>query len=269
MSISCEPVATEKRTKQRSHFIGMPPSISVSESQMVQMSKTLSWLLRHGIQTTGIEMGSDGFVPVDDVLEYFRSSSKCRSIPSKLWTIQSINAIVESDKKSRYRLQTNSDGVLFIRAQQGHSIKEVLDDNAMLKPITLQNVVEFPIAVHGTTEEKWTKIQKDGELNAGQRIHIHFAQGLQNEQGVKSGMRLSSDVYLYIDLKRALEAGYLFYVSGNGVILCSGLPDKGAAATVQRKVIPVFFSSLSTDKFHQRDSEKTETALGILKAYTN
>lgn len=74
------------------------------------------------------------------------------------------------------------------------------------------------------------------------RHHIHLSQGLPSEQAVKSGkhmvlkantsisfsptehsgMRSSSQVFIYIDLDKALRAGIKFYLSENGVILTKG-----------------------------------------------
>ena len=37
------------------------------------------------------------------------------------------------------------------------------------------------------------------------RTHIHFAPGLPKESGVISGMRASAQVYIYIDMEKALK----------------------------------------------------------------
>lgn len=71
------------------------------------------------------------------------------------------------------------------------------------------------------------------------RNHIHIAQGLAGDTvisgtlftspqlqwqntNLNTGMRNSADIFIYIDLQKALDAGYKFQLSANGVILTSG-----------------------------------------------
>ena len=53
------------------------------------------------------------------------------------------------------------------------------------------------------------------------RNHIHFALGLPKDQ-VVSGMRSSSNVFIYLDTKKCLEEGVKVFISDNGVILLPG-----------------------------------------------
>jgi len=74
------------------------------------------------------------------------------------------------------------------------------------------------------------------------RNHVHFASGLPSgfepldgandtqseaqKEPVISGMRNSSSILVFIDLKKALEGGLKFWRSANGVILSDG-DEKG------------------------------------------
>lgn len=139
-------------------------------------------------------------------------------------------SIPESDDPADY----------LIRANQGHSIK--VDAEGLLTPITEEagNVPE--VVVHGTDEPAWKLILKSGGLRKMGRNHIHFAAGLpkgfkiqdstasaeeKEAQPVISGMRKSSTILVYIDIKKAMEAGIKFFVSENGVILTEG-NEKGS-----------------------------------------
>ncbi|CDO69664.1 hypothetical protein BN946_scf184851.g52 [Trametes cinnabarina] len=53
------------------------------------------------------------------------------------------------------------------------------------------------------------------------RNHIHLAQGLAGS-GVVSGMRNSSQILIYVDVQKAINAGIKFYISANGVVLTEG-----------------------------------------------
>jgi 2'-phosphotransferase len=45
--------------------------LQVRDSPEVRISKTLSWLLRHGAQDAGLKMRTDGYVKVDDLVRRF------------------------------------------------------------------------------------------------------------------------------------------------------------------------------------------------------
>jgi 2'-phosphotransferase len=54
------------------------------------------------------------------------------------------------------------------------------------------------------------------------RTHIHLASGLPGTPGVISGVRLSCDTFIYIDVDKAMQGGIQFFRSPNGVILTKG-----------------------------------------------
>lgn len=94
----------------------------------------------------------------------------------------------------------------------------------MLRRMTLADLVDFPVVVHGTTTKAWTAIQAHG-LSRMTRLHIHFATGLPGASGLISGMRHSCDVFIHLDLARALADDLRFYVSTNKVLLSPGNED--------------------------------------------
>lgn len=58
------------------------------------------------------------------------------------------------------------------------------------------------------------------------RNHIHLATGLPSD-GVKSGMRPTSTVLVYVSVPKAMAAGIKFFLSSNGVVLTEGDPETG------------------------------------------
>ena len=102
----------------------------------------------------------------------------------------------------------NDQGVLQIRANQGHTIKEV--DPELRK---LQEPFDIETVVHGTYEKNWEFIQKKG-LSRMKRNHIHFAKGLPDQQGVISGMRQDCNMLIYVHMPTAIE-GNIFYCFRN------------------------------------------------------
>ncbi|EIW79025.1 hypothetical protein CONPUDRAFT_107060 [Coniophora puteana RWD-64-598 SS2] len=181
------------------------------DEPLVRTSKTLSWMLRHGAANVGLQMRKDGYVDVQDLLrlQQFREL-----------TFEHLREIVAKDQKQRYNLTLDSEtSVWMIRANQGHSIKDVTLDMQKLMSAT-----DVPMAVHGTTEKAWESIQRQG-LSRMNRQHIHLAQGIP-DSGVMSGMRTSSRIIIHIDLARALDAGVPLFLSANGVVLTPG-DDRG------------------------------------------
>ncbi|KAH9975823.1 KptA family-domain-containing protein [Lactifluus volemus] len=202
-------------SKQNAQSRGKPLRGLPTDSPQVRLSKSISWILRHGAKSEGIYMRPDGYVRITDLL----ASSRLSSYTLDLAALQSI---VENDNKNRFKLFKGPDDaspmdgeIWWIRANQGHSMKTV---NLDLKP--LLSAADIPMAVHGTNRKAWESISTRG-LSKMKRNHIHLAQGIPGD-GIISGMRNSSQVLIYIDVQKALDAGITFFLSENGVVLTEG-----------------------------------------------
>ncbi|CAI9636881.1 unnamed protein product [Alternaria burnsii] len=231
-----------------------------NQPREVQVSRKVSWLLRHGAGQEGLKLGKGGYVNVQEALN-------TKTLKSLKVTFPELRNIVANNDKQRYSMipassldqeirgttelsqeQPNSESLetvpesddpadYLIRANQGHSIK--VDSEGLLVPITQEagNVPET--VVHGTDERAWNLILKSGGLRRMGRNHIHFASGLpagfkaldsstdptaeeKESAPVISGMRKNSSILIYIDINAALTAGIKFFVSDNGVILTEG-----------------------------------------------
>ncbi|KAH0285937.1 phosphotransferase KptA/Tpt1, partial [Aureobasidium sp. EXF-3399] len=217
----------------------------------VLVSKALSKLLRHSAEKEGLKLDEAGYINLKDVM----NNQKIRSVKP---TLDEIKQIVAENDKQRFSLihksaaasaasipaddaatstasdipsqvsESDDPADYLIRANQGHSL-EVASEN-LLTPITEENLPS--VVVHGTTHAAWPQIVATGGLKRMARTHVHFASGLpaafkseDNDAGaapVISGMRNSSSVLVYVDIKKALEAGVKFWKSENGVILSEG-----------------------------------------------
>ncbi|KAF2160493.1 hypothetical protein M409DRAFT_29114 [Zasmidium cellare ATCC 36951] len=214
----------------------------------VQVSKKISWLLRHGAEKEGLTLGPGGYINVSEVLAN-------RNLKSLKVTFDELRQIVEENDKQRFTmvaveqgegqtpLPSNDPKDYLIRANQGHSLK--VEEEGLLQPITEENLPAT--VVHGTTHSAWPLIVSSGGLKPMGRNHVHFASGLPagftslvdsssstsssstnttnaNEVSapVISGMRKSSTVLVFLDVVRAMQAGIKFWVSDNGVVLTEG-----------------------------------------------
>ncbi|XP_045452099.1 tRNA 2'-phosphotransferase 1 [Melitaea cinxia] len=172
------------------------------------LSKTLSWLLRHGATKECLNISSDGYISVREILQH-------RSLRGR-YNKEDIERVVATNSKQRFKLRfNNSTNILEIKANQGHSI-QISDDDLIqiLEP-------HYETVVHGTYYKYWSKIKIEG-LSRMKRKHIHFAKGTLNDRNVISGLRQDVEIYIFIDLTKALADGILFFESENGVILTKG-----------------------------------------------
>ncbi|KAF3009613.1 hypothetical protein E8E13_006982 [Curvularia kusanoi] len=224
-----------------------------NQPREVQVSRKVSWLLRHGASSEGLKLGKGGYVGVADALN-------TRALKSLKITFEELKEVVAKNDKQRFSMIPASSlaevpesaeeapaqqadltfgddpADYLIRANQGHSIK--VDTEGLLTPITREAGNVPAIVVHGTDERAWPLILKGGGLRRMTRNHIHFASGLPagfkplessavsedaaDAAPVISGMRMSSTVLIYVDINAALDKGVPFFVSENGVILTEG-----------------------------------------------
>jgi len=158
----------------------------------------------------------DGFVPLQDAIKYLKRE---RKLPADLGPIACaavLRDIVADCPKQRFQLSEAGDAV---RAVQGHSLPHVRDD-LLLEPFV--RAEDLPQAIHGTYAEHLPSIRVKG-LHKGRRNHIHMTTDMPGASGVLSGARASADVFLYIDVPRAMAAGIQFFRAANGVVLSEGL----------------------------------------------
>jgi len=211
-----------------------------------RLSKALSWLLRHHIELTFKHFQSDdtegereealstGYVDIQALLKM----DKFRG-----FSLEDVKKVVELNDKQRFSLkQRSKDGAWMIRANQGHTIRGIDPDLRKLEGSPDCDIV------HGTYSSKLAKIFSSGGLSRMSRNHIHFSKGLPGPNtNVISGMRQDCDILFYVDFVKSTQAGFEFFESANGVILCSGnekgiLPVGCFEKIVQRKtgeIVPI------------------------------
>ena len=177
----------------------------------IHISKFLSLVLRHKAKDFGLDVEPSGFIKLQDILDLPQSINK--SI-----TLEKVQEIVANDEKGRFELVNRPP--YYIRAVQGHSMSEVSNEDTLTK-LNKNTIFDFPTVVHGTQEEYWKLIEKSA-LNRMNRNAIHFSIGYNDENHVKSGMRLNCEVFIEINPQYAFFNGFDFFISKNKVILCPG-----------------------------------------------
>ena len=113
----------------------------MAAKQLKRTSKALSWLLRHGAEKEGLAIRSDGFVRLAEILAH-------RSLRGA--SAADIETVVATSDKQRFA-SIREGGVVWVRANQGHTRKNV-DDDALLTEI---KEGELEVCCHGTFERLW------------------------------------------------------------------------------------------------------------------
>jgi len=160
----------------------------------IQLSKTISYVLRHGPHEFGVELDDEGWVELDKLYTALAKHSRFKTV-----TVQDIETIIRESNKQRFELKNNK-----IRAFYGHSIK---------KKIHRSSVVPPSILYHGTSPEAAKLIFEKGQglLPMG-RQHVHLASTIKT--AIITGRRKArKPVILIVDVVAAL--GHVKFYAGN------------------------------------------------------
>jgi putative RNA 2'-phosphotransferase len=166
------------------------------------ISRRLSFWLRHRPDAAGLELDDAGWTPVASVL----AALEREGLADSAGRLRQV--VAENDKK---RFELSEDG-RSIRARQGHSIAVELD---------------WPIAVppeflfHGTVKRFLGKILAEG-LRPMKRHHVHLSPDSETASVV--GARRGKAIILRISSGRMAADGHVFRLSGNGVWLTDLVP---------------------------------------------
>ena len=168
----------------------------------VKASKRLAYVLRHGPDSIGITLSTDGWVDIDVLL-------KALAAHGMRLERDELMAVVAGNDKRRFAVQENR-----IRANQGHSVDVDLGYAAATPPEVLY---------HGTASRNLTSIFASG-LVRGDRQHVHLSADVDTAR--KVGARHGFPVVLSINTQEMLSLGYEFFVSDNDVWLTAQVPPE-------------------------------------------
>lgn len=171
--------------------------------QHAEISKFLSFVLRHQPDAVGITLDLEGWTDIAALIAAVAKDGK--QLDRDL-----ILAIVTTSDKKRFAI--SEDG-LRIRAVQGHSTKSV--------DINYVEQVPPEFLYHGTATRFMNSIRKEGLL-PGSRQYVHLSQDEQTALAV--GQRHGKPVVLKIEALRMHQQGFKFFQAENGVWLVNNVP---------------------------------------------
>ena len=168
----------------------------------VQISRFLSYILRHAPESIGLSLDAQGWGEISQLILLTQK----KGTPL---TLELINDVVKTNDKKRFAI--SEDG-LFIRAVQGHSLKTTVAYQAITPP---------KILYHGTATRFIDSIFNQGLIPNG-RQYVHLSQDYKTEVNV--GNRHGKAVVLIVDSEKMFSEGFEFYQSDNGVWLTLFVP---------------------------------------------
>jgi len=168
-----------------------------------EVSKFLSYVLRHKPEAIGLTLDSEGWANIDALIQGAASDGK-------LLDYELIESVVDGSDKKRFAM--SSDG-LYIRAVQGHSTDSV--DRSFPQQTPPE------ILYHGTATRFLESIKEQG-LIAGSRQYVHLS--ANEETAIAVGKRYGKPTILKIEALQMHQQGFKFFLAENGVWLVSHIP---------------------------------------------
>ncbi|WP_298509637.1 RNA 2'-phosphotransferase [uncultured Kordia sp.] len=161
------------------------------------ISKFLSYVLRHNPDKLGITLDENGWTSVAILLEKINVGEYSLSM-------ETLEEVVATNNKKRFAF--NEDKTM-IRANQGHSVN--ID-------LALQPKEPPSYLYHGTVEKFIESIQEKG-LIKGTRQHVHLS--ADKETAINVGSRRGKPIILTVRSGEMHAQNHTFYQSENGVWL--------------------------------------------------
>ena len=174
-------------------------------SDYSELSKEISYALRHAPQEYGLTLDEQGWAPVEDLIKALKKRDKYSAL-----TVQDITVMIQTSDKKRHELVGDR-----IRAFYGHSTEVKIKKDAIQPPDVLY---------HGTAHKFLQKILQQG-LIPKERQYVHLSQ--DTETAITVGKRRDTDpVVLRIDAITAWKDGIKFYHGNETIWLADSIPVK-------------------------------------------
>lgn len=172
----------------------------------LELSKEVSYALRHAPWEYELEVDEEGFVPVSQLLAALDETGHYeRSV-----TVEDLRHMMEVSDKKRHEIVGDK-----IRALYGHSIPMHIKKEKTVPPDVLY---------HGTTHKALDRILKEG-LKPMSRQYVHLSKDIGTALLVGK-RRDDKPVLLSVDAKKAYEDGIKFYLGNDKVVLTDYVPSK-------------------------------------------
>jgi putative RNA 2'-phosphotransferase len=174
------------------------------EQKLIQLSRTMSYALRHNPADFGLTLDVEGWVPVQDLLDALRKRrNEWRDLQ-----IDDLAQVMAQSEKQRFVMHDDK-----IRAFYGHSVELKMQHEPAIPPVLLY---------HGTTPQAAKIIRIEG-LKPMKRQYVHLSADEETARQVAL-RRSQRPVILRIDAFTASQQGIAFYLGNDKVWLADRIP---------------------------------------------
>ena len=174
-------------------------------NKLEELSKEISYALRHAPWEYELEMNEEGWVPVEQLLDALHRTDQWSNICEA-----DLHEMIEKSEKKRHELVGGK-----IRAFYGHSMPMKILKKDKMPPNVLY---------HGTARRFVESISKNGLLPQS-RQYVHLSQDIETAENV--GKRHDDKpCILIIDAKTAWNDGIKFYFGNEKVWLADTIPSR-------------------------------------------
>jgi putative RNA 2'-phosphotransferase len=170
----------------------------------IQLSKFLSFVLRHKPEAIGLALDPQGWASIDELIEKGNAAGT-------RFDREDLLHVVETSDKKRFSVSTDGQRV---RAAQGHSVSVELGLLPQEPP---------PVLYHGTATRFVASIRSEGlEPQARQQVHLSVDESTAHLVGQRHGKP-----YIFQINALSMHAnGFKFYLADNGVWLTDHVPPE-------------------------------------------
>ena len=170
----------------------------------VQLSKFLSFVLRHKPDAIGLTLDAQGWASIDELIE--RSNAAGTQFDQG-----ELRQVVETSDKKRFSISADGQRV---RAAQGHSVAVELGLSPQEPPSVLY---------HGTATRFVDVILSEGlKPQARQQVHL----SVDEATAYRVGQRHGKPAILKVEALRMHAQGFKFFLADNGVWLIDQVPPE-------------------------------------------
>lgn len=175
------------------------------EKFYTNLSKEISYALRHAPWEYELELDENGWVSVDQLLHALHQSIKWKGV-----SVEDLKTMIDKSEKKRHKIEGNK-----ICAMYGHSIPMKIVKEEAIPPRFLY---------HGTSSRFINSIELNG-LSPMSRQYVHLSEDVETANLV--GKRKDNHpVILVVDTEKAREKDIKFYLGNEKVWLADRIPSE-------------------------------------------
>lgn len=171
-----------------------------------ELSKELSYALRHAPQEYGITLDGEGWADMAQLIAAINQKGGYE----RPITADDIDYIIRNAKKARHEVCEGR-----IRACYGHSVEQKIEKTPAKAP---------DILYHATSHKAWKAIKNEG-LKPMARQYVHLS--ADKETALEAGRRKDRNpVLLTVNAAAMQAAGIKFYLGNGKIWLCDYVPPE-------------------------------------------